>query len=110
MVCVGAALYMGHVGWGVFAAGVLAFALRDIVLRSEAQLDERGLTLRIWPLRRFRPWTDFARAVADEAGVFCSPYRRPSRLDAFRGEYIRCPGRQQEVLDFVRSRLDSIQT
>ena len=91
--------------WGVFSTLVLVFALRSYFLRGEFVLDDEGITIRRGFFSRRHPWSDFRRAIADGRGVFLSPFEKPSKLDAFRGEYLRCPGRQEEVLEFVHGRI-----
>ncbi len=48
-------------------------------------------------------WADVKRLVPMEDGVKLSPLAAPSRLDAFRGVYLRYAGNEGAVLDTIRA-------
>ncbi len=53
-----------------------------------------------------KPWTDFRSFYADRNGVLLSPFARPSRLENFRGLYVRFGGgKRDEILDFIRQKV-----
>lgn len=96
---------MGEAYWGVFSTLVLVAAMNRYLLKSEYRLDEEGLEVRGIVFSRRRPWSEFRRLGIDKKGVFLSPFKRPSALDAFRGEYIHCPKHREEVIKYVRRRI-----
>ena len=51
-------------------------------------------------------WSDFRSFYADRNGVLLSPFARPSRLENFRGVYVRF-GRsnRDEIRDFIRRKV-----
>ena len=53
-----------------------------------------------------KPWSDFRSYYADRNGVLLSPFARPSRLENFRGVYLRF-GRvkRSEILDFIERKV-----
>ena len=58
-----------------------------------------------------KPWSDFRSFYADRNGVLLSPFARPSRLENFRGVYVRFgDSKRHEILDFIQRKVrpDSI--
>lgn len=57
-------------------------------------------------LRRFsRQWSSFKSCYPDKNGVLLSPFLSPSRLENFRGIYVRFSHNRSEVLDYIRSKI-----
>lgn len=57
-------------------------------------------------LRRFaRPWNSFKSYYPDRNGVLLSPFPLPSRLENFRGVYVRFSHNRSEVVNFVRGKI-----
>lgn len=48
-------------------------------------------------------WEDVKRCYLDDQGVKLSPLDRVSRLEAFRGVYLRFAGNESEVIEAVKS-------
>ena len=48
-------------------------------------------------------WADVRRCYLDDQGVKLSPLDRTSRLEAFRGVYLRFAGNEREVIETVKS-------
>lgn len=42
-----------------------------------------------WKIKMSRPWTDFGCWYVDKKGVMLSTFKRPRRLDGFRGQSLR---------------------
>lgn len=56
--------------------------------------------------RAMKPWSDFRSFYADRNGVLLSPFARPSRLENFRGIYLRFGAcNRDEILDFIRRKV-----
>jgi len=59
-------------------------------------------------LRRYsRGWNFFKSYYPDKNGVFLSPFSSPSRLENFRGLYIRFGHNKAEVVDFIGEKIES---
>ena len=57
-------------------------------------------------LRRLsRQWSFFKSYYPDKNGVLLSPFAFPSRLENFRGVYIRFERNKPEVVDFIESKI-----
>jgi len=58
-------------------------------------------------LRRFsRQWDFFKSYYPDRNGVLLSPFPSPSRLENFRGVYIRLGHNRAQVVDFIREKIE----
>jgi hypothetical protein len=92
---------------GPFAAGLVAAALvasladflfpvRYVITRDKAscKMLAKGTEIR---------WADVKRCYLDNCGVKLSPLDRVSRLEAFRGVYLRFAGNKDEVIEIVKS-------
>ena len=56
--------------------------------------------------RAMKPWSDFRSFYTDRNGVLLSPFARPSRLENFRGIYVRFGnGKRDEIIEFVRRKV-----
>lgn len=49
----------------------------------------------------------YRRIIIDKNGFFLSPFSTPNRLDPFRGVYILLENNKDEVINFVKTRLES---
>ena len=53
-----------------------------------------------------RPWDTFRSFYVDGNGVLLSPFARPTRLENFRGVYVRFGQHSpEEVIDFITSKI-----
>lgn len=57
----------------------------------------------LWHTRR--EWSALRSCYASDKGVLLSPFSRPSRLEGFRGIFLRFEGNREQVLEFIASRL-----
>ncbi len=90
---VGIAASFESAGWGAFGAGVLVACLLRYFVPTRYVLDARGVTERFLGRERFRAWSEVRALYPHRDGVHLSPFAAPSRLDPFRGLYVRfAPG------------------
>lgn len=57
--------------------------------------------------RLTKPWGGFRSLYIDKNGVLLSPFAKPSRLENFRGVYVRFGANQPEVVDFIKAKISS---
>lgn len=53
-----------------------------------------------------RSWGFYRSYYPDKNGVLLSPFARPSRLESFRGVYVRFEGNKEAVLGFIEKRME----
>lgn len=104
-VCTGAHFAFGGVVYALLAAAFLAVSLRSYFLPTWVELDEAGVRLRFLGRTRAVAWDEVRRVDVHREGVHLSPFPEPSRLDSFRGTFVRFAGNAEEVERFVRRKV-----
>lgn len=57
--------------------------------------------------RLTKPWSDFRSFYVDSNGVLLSPFAKPSRLENFRGIYVRFGANRSGVVDFIKNKIST---
>ena len=89
--------------YGLVALIVLTVAMSRFFLPVRYSLTDQAVTVTHVGITRQMPWARFRNFYVHPDGVFLSPFVRPSRLDAFRGCFLRFHRNREEVLAVVRS-------
>lgn len=53
-----------------------------------------------------KSWVSFRSYYEDKRGVLLSPFDRPTRLENYRGLYLRFGDKRDEVMEYVRQKLE----
>lgn len=93
------------VWWFVVAVILIAGSILPYFLPTTYVLTEKGISVRSLFTRQNRAWTHYRSFSVDRHGVFLSPFDKPSRLENFRGIYLRFHGNKDEVVTFVERKL-----
>ena len=92
--------------WVVLGVVVLLAAVRQWFLPTRYRVDDQGAQMQLLFYRRRQDWSRIKRASANRRGVLLSPFPFPSRLEAFRGMYLRFSGNRDEVMRFIEARIN----
>jgi hypothetical protein len=93
---------LGAPAYGVLAAVMLALSLTDFYFPVRYELTEQGAREScLWP-RRYIRWDEVRQVFLDEAGLKLSPFVGESRLEAYRGLYLRFADNAELVEGTVR--------
>ena len=57
--------------------------------------------------RLTRSWSNFRSFYVDNNGVLLSPFAKPSRLENFRGIYVRFGANRSEAVDFIKNKIST---
>ncbi len=68
-------------------------------------LDDAGVTVIFLSVKSFRPWSHYKNCYFHENGVFLTSLPKPSRLDPFRGHFIRFSKDRELISLFIKSHL-----
>jgi len=98
----GAAFSFEGLVYGLVALVVLVASLSRYWLPTRYLLDAQGVRIEHLGWQRRRSWDQFRRADVHADGVFLSPFLRASRLDSFRGCFLRFRKNRDEVMRLVR--------
>jgi hypothetical protein len=99
------------VGWlyGPFfillALVILSASLGIYFLPTHYTLFVGGLETRFLGVTRRFTWSQFRSYYPDRNGVLLSPFPRPSRLENFRGLFVRFHGNREAVMAVVHERI-----
>lgn len=104
-VCVGVWASFESAGLALIAALVLGGSLARYFWPTDYELDAEGAAVRFLGRLRRVAWGDVRRYFVAREGVQLSPFSRPSRLEGFRGTFLRFAGNRDEVVRFVEDRL-----
>ncbi len=83
-----AAVSLESAVYGIVSLIVLTLSMARYFLPTRYAVDEAGVSSGLVS-HAPRPWRDFARADVRPGGMLLSPFLRPSRLDSYRGVYLR---------------------
>jgi hypothetical protein len=89
----------------VLSIVVLLGSLSSFFLPVRYSCYSDRLTIHSFLGKRSKPWSAFKNYYVDKNGVLLSPFSKPSRLDTFRGMYIRFGGNREEVIDYIKQKL-----
>jgi len=103
--CLVVGVAFGGPGYGLLAAALLSVSLARYYLPTTFELDDRGATVRLLGSARKMAWPEVRRAQTRPDGVYLSPFDRPSRLESFRGLFLRYAGNAEKVVSFVGSKV-----
>jgi hypothetical protein len=86
----------------VLGVGLIFASTAELWLGFQYRLDEKGASSRKGMSVTTLPWSDVKRIMVSDSGVTLSPLERASRLDEFRGVFLR-PGDlgKERLLDAI---------
>lgn len=94
--------YTASLFMGLVLTVVVTLSLGSYFSPTWYTLTAEGVTVRTLATRLQRPWNVYRSHWPDKNGVLLSPFPHPSRLENFRGVFIRFEDNREAVLNFVR--------
>lgn len=93
----------------VAAALILWGSLSQFFLKTTFEFTERKVRVRYLVNKIEKDWSQYRSYYEDKHGVLLSPFVRTSRLENFRGIYIRFDGNRDEVMGIVKAKIRKIE-
>jgi hypothetical protein len=84
---------------------IMLGSLSSFFLPTYYELDDKKIKVKFFFNTKEKEWSMFRSFYVDKNGVLLSPFEQPSRLENFRGLYVRFNQNKDEVVDFVRSKI-----
>jgi hypothetical protein len=84
---------------------ILFVSLVNFFFPTTYYLLDDGLTVKSIFRKLSRDWSTFKSFYPDKKGILLSPFISPSRLENFRGVYIRFDNNGSKVIDYIKLRL-----
>ncbi len=108
VVIIGAVYFATYSVWFTLLGAVIMIAsLGPFYLPTRYKLTDDEITVKSVTQTMVKSWSQYRTCYPDKNGVLLSPFVRPSRLENFRGLYIRFSGNKEKVVAFVKERLGS---
>lgn len=85
---------------------IMLGSLSSFFMPTHYELDQEKIKIRFFLTKREREWSTFRSFYVDKNGVLLSPFAKPSRLENFRGIYVRFSQNKDQVVDFVKSKIE----
>lgn len=96
-------LALGHPLGALIGFAMIAFSTADYWMPVHFRLDHKEARRQLGPSVSSIAWTDVRQVREDEVGAKLSPLPNPeSRLEPFRGIYLRFSGNRDEVMERIR--------
>jgi hypothetical protein len=102
VLCVLIAQYSGSLGFALVLTLVLFLSVSAYFFPVQYTLSAHGVRVKTLVNSFDRPWSTFRSHWPDKNGVLLSPFPYRSRLENFRGLFVRFDGNREEVLSFVK--------
>jgi hypothetical protein len=84
---------------------ILLGALSPFFLPTDYELTSDKVRVRFFLSQKEKDWSSYRSFYVDKNGILLSPFERPSRLENFRGIYIRFDRNKDQVAKFVSSKI-----
>lgn len=94
--------YTGSAGLGVIFTVLMFLSLSAYFFPTWYTLSDGGISVHTLVTKMKRPWSVYRSHWPDRNGVLLSPFPSRSRLENFRGVFIRYEDNRDEVLAFVK--------
>jgi hypothetical protein len=91
--------------WVVLAVVLLSGAVAPYFVITRYRLDEEGIATKRYLTPMKKRWEELRSFYPDKNGVLVSPFAKPSRLENFRGMYLRFGGNREAVLNVLEERI-----
>jgi hypothetical protein len=94
-------------GWFLISFLLIGGSILPYFLPTHYTLSEDGIVVRSLFTRQKKRWNDYKSFSVDKNGIFLSPFAKPSRLENYRGMYIRFHKNREDVIEFVKLKMDT---
>ncbi|MEP0827256.1 MAG: hypothetical protein HRF51_01930 [bacterium] len=85
----------------VLAFVILYASLAAFYFPTRYRLDDKGIEIKTTTQTLRKNWSQYRSFYPDKNGVLLSPFTRPTRLENFRGVYIRFGNNREDVTSFI---------
>jgi hypothetical protein len=86
---------------------IMLGSMSSFFLPTRYELNQKEVRIHYLLAKREREWSAFKSFYVDKNGVLLSPFPKPSRLENFRGIYLRFDRNKDQVVDFVESKISA---
>jgi len=103
---VACALFTGWWSMAILAFVFLVVSMAPYLFPVRYEMDEDGILITFLGMQTYRGWEEFRNFYPHDVGVHLSTFKKPSRLDAFRGNFIRfSPDNREAILTHLEEHI-----
>jgi hypothetical protein len=92
--------------WSIFGFVVLFVSLHSYFFPTTYEIDEHEVTVRNIFMTQRRKLSEFRKVYVGRNGTLLSPFRRKTLLNQFRGVFLLLPEQREDILEFLRARIE----
>jgi hypothetical protein len=92
----------------VIAALILYGSLTQYFTKTTYEFTDTRVRVKYVVNKIEKEWAQYRSYYADKNGVLLSPFPGPSRLENFRGLFIRFAGNKDQVMEIVRQKINYV--
>ncbi len=94
--------------FAVIAALILYGSLTQYFTKTAYEFTDTKVRVKYVVNKIEKEWAQYRSYYADKNGVLLSPFPGPSRLENFRGLFIRFAGNKDQVMEIVRQKINYV--
>jgi hypothetical protein len=99
--------FLTYSPWFAILAFIILFgSLLPFYFPTRYRLTDEDIVIKTTAQRLVKKWSQYRTYYPDKNGILLSPFLRPTRLENFRGIYIRFANNKEEVMAFVKRRME----
>ncbi len=99
--------YMTYSPWFAILGFIILYAsLSAFYFPTRYKLTDEGIFIKTTFQTQSKKWSQYRSCYPDKNGILLSPFVRPTRLENFRGIYIRFWNNKDVVVAFVKKQID----
>lgn len=93
--------------WSIFGFVVLLVSLHSYFFPTSYEITEDEVLIRNIFMTQRRKLNEFRKVYVGRNGALLSPFTRKTFLNQFRGAFLLLPEKRDEILDLLRSRIET---
>lgn len=92
--------------WSIFGFVVLLVSLHSYFFPTSYEIDDDEVVIKNIFMTQRRKLSEFRKVYVGRNGTLLSPFRRKTFLNQFRGVFLLLPEQRDEILEFLRARIE----
>lgn len=100
--------FLWGAGWFILSVVLIGGSILPYFSPTKYKLTDEQIIISSLFSKQKKKWEEYRGFYIDKNGVFLSPFKKPSRLENFRGIYIRFHNNSNEVIEFIKKKMEKI--
>lgn len=92
--------------WSIFGFVVLFVSLHSYFFPTSYEINDEEVVIKNIFMTQRRKLSEFRKVYVGRNGTLLSPFRRKTFLNQFRGVFLLLPEQRDEILEFLRARIE----